>query len=205
MVGGDHAQQMVDNLCVAGVGVNSAHENDDVREPDDKHEEDCAKEHLKAYDVQFGNALDHHVMQQARHDEMAHDPKWGVYEPATVDECLRVAGRPHTQSKRVGMNKGHDDNPQYKRQWVGGDSQPTKASGCLARRRLSKPWRTSTRKSRPTNKVLGHGHRRLPGVRLHAGEAHHLYEAACRVSAWFGSTNLRSPPENSPTAPRKRR
>ena len=73
-----------------------------------------AIQNLKYYDDRTGNSLDPEKVKQARMEEIEEVRKQQVYKMVPISECLARTGRKPIGVRWVDINKGDDDNPNYR-------------------------------------------------------------------------------------------
>ena len=70
------------------------------------------------WDDLSGKPLDTEMVLKAREDEMGEFAKHGVYEKVPVSECWNSTGKPPIGTRWVDVNKGDDQNPDYRSRLV---------------------------------------------------------------------------------------
>ena len=72
----------------------------------------------EAWDDVTGKSLDPKEVSKARAKEMEYVRNMNVYEVVDVRECLRMTGRAPIESRWIDINKGDDQNKNYRSRWV---------------------------------------------------------------------------------------
>ena len=65
-----------------------------------------------------GKELNGELVRAARAEEMAEFRKHGVYRKVPISECLRVTGKPPIGTRWIDINKGDEENPDYRSRLV---------------------------------------------------------------------------------------
>ena len=80
--------------------------------------DDNDTEWLRAWDDQTGCELNPQEVMKARRLEMKYVKQMGVYAPAPVSEAWDVTGKAPIKSRWLDINKGDDENINYRSRWV---------------------------------------------------------------------------------------
>ena len=72
----------------------------------------------KYWDDLSGKSLIPEMVQKARLEELGEIAKHGVYERVPLDECWKNTGQPPIGTRWVDVNKGDDENPDYRSRLV---------------------------------------------------------------------------------------
>ena len=66
-----------------------------------------------------GKLLDGNLVKAAREDERIGVTKHNVYTKVPIQECFSNTGGPPVSTKWVDVNKGDENDPDYRSRWVG--------------------------------------------------------------------------------------
>ena len=81
-------------------------------------EEDLSAKMEAAWDDVSGAALDLERVKQARKEDIEYVHKMGLYQKVPVSECVRATGRQPISARWIGINKGDNENPNYRSRLV---------------------------------------------------------------------------------------
>ena len=91
-------------------------------------------------DASSGQMLDERLVKKARLVEMQYFKDKNVYTKVTRDEAFRLTGRAPIAVKWVDVNKGDDEEPNYRSRLVAKDFKKKGETASSLLRLLSKPW-----------------------------------------------------------------
>ena len=93
------------------------------------------------WDDMSGKRLDPGLVRKAREEEMIEFNKHGVYIKVPVKECWDVTGRAPIGCRWVDVNKGDEDNPEYRSRNVAHDLKHDRNQDLSAATSSQKPIR----------------------------------------------------------------
>ena len=81
-------------------------------------EEDDGEEYLEAWDDVFGSPLNPKQVQRARQEEIDYAHKMHLYTKVPIKEVYQATGKGPISVRWIDINKGDDENPEYRSRWV---------------------------------------------------------------------------------------